>query len=222
LDDFWKDGLDPMTGAPMTESKASAVTGDGSRRPIRRALISVYDKTGVVELATELASAGVTLVSTGRTAAMIAEAGAAVTPVADVTDFPEILDGRVKTLHPRIHGGLLADTRNPAHLAEIAEHGIEPFDLVISNLYPVTATVESGASVDECVEQIDIGGPSMIRAAAKNYASVAVVTDPSGYDAVRAALRDGGFSLAERARLATQAFQHTASYDVAVAGWMNK
>jgi phosphoribosylaminoimidazolecarboxamide formyltransferase/IMP cyclohydrolase len=222
LDDFWKDGLDPMTGAPMTESKASAVTGDGSRRPIRRALISVYDKTGVVELAVELASAGVALVSTGRTAAMIAEAGAAVTPVADVTDFPEILDGRVKTLHPRIHGGLLADTRNPAHLAEIAEHGIEPFDLVISNLYPFTATVESGASVDECVEQIDIGGPSMIRAAAKNYASVAVVTDPSGYDAVRAALRDGGFSLAERARLATQAFQHTASYDVAVAGWMNK
>lgn len=216
---------DPVTGSKAAESgtvAGTSSTDDPSRRPIRRALISVYDKTGVVELAVELAQAGVALVSTGRTAAMIAEAGAAVTPVADVTAFPEILDGRVKTLHPRIHGGLLADTRNPAHLAEIAEHGIEPFDLVISNLYPFAATVASGASVDECVEQIDIGGPSMIRAAAKNYASVAVVTDPSGYDAVRAALRDGGFSLAERARLATRAFQHTASYDVAVAGWMNR
>src|SRR5690606_2976838 len=129
---------------------------------------------------------------------------------------------RVKTLHPRIHGGLLADTRNPAHLAEISEHGIEPIDLVISNLYPFEATVASGASVDECVEQIDIGGPSMIRAAAKNFASVAVVTDPAGYDAVRAALRAGSFTLAERAGLATQAFEHTASYDVAVAGWMNR
>lgn len=211
-----------MTSGPANSAAVTPAAGGDGRRPIRRALISVYDKTGVVELATELARAGVALVSTGRTAAMIAEAGAAVTPVADVTAFPEILDGRVKTLHPRIHGGLLADTRNPAHLAEIAEHGIEPFDLVISNLYPFEATVASGASVDDCVEQIDIGGPSMIRASAKNYASVAVVTDPSGYDAVRAALRSGGFTLAERARLATQAFEHTASYDVAVAGWMNR
>jgi phosphoribosylaminoimidazolecarboxamide formyltransferase/IMP cyclohydrolase len=223
LDDFWKDGLDPMTGGPVASSAAeTGAAGDAGRRPIRRALISVYDKTGVVELAVELARAGVAIVSTGRTAAMIAEAGAAVTPVADITGFPEILDGRVKTLHPRIHGGLLADTRNPAHLAEISEHGIEPIDLVISNLYPFEATVASGASVDECVEQIDIGGPSMIRAAAKNFASVAVVTDPTGYDAVRAALRAGGFTLAERAGLATQAFEHTASYDVAVAGWMNR
>ncbi len=212
-----------MTGGPVASNAAeTGAAGDAGRRPIRRALISVYDKTGVVELAVELARAGVAIVSTGRTAAMIAEAGAAVTPVADITGFPEILDGRVKTLHPRIHGGLLADTRNPAHLAEISEHGIEPIDLVISNLYPFEATVASGASVDECVEQIDIGGPSMIRAAAKNFASVAVVTGPTGYDAVRAALRAGGFTLAERAGLATQAFEHTASYDVAVAGWMNR
>ena len=190
------------------------------RRRIRRALISVYDKDGIVDLAADLARAGVALVSTGRTAAMIAEAGIAVTAVADVTGFPEILDGRVKTLHPAIHGGLLADTRNPSHMESLAAHGIEPFELVISNLYPFERTVASGASADECIEQIDIGGPSMIRAAAKNHASVAVVVDPSGYDGVRAALRAGGYSLAERKALAAKAFEHTADYDVAVAGWM--
>lgn len=209
-----------MTATAEHDAGSDSAGADG-RRPIRRALISVYDKTGVVDLAIELAAAGVALVSTGRTAAMIAAAGAAVTPVDEVTGFPEILGGRVKTLHPRVHGGLLADTRDPAHLAEIAQHGIEPFDLVISNLYPFADTVASGAEVDECVEQIDIGGPSMIRAAAKNHASVAVVTDPSGYDDIRAALAAGGFTLAERQRLAARAFQHTATYDVAVAGWMN-
>ncbi len=202
------------------QSAPAPEPGEIGRRAIRRALISVYDKTGIVELAVELVQAGVALVSTGRTAAMIAEAGAAVTPVADVTGFPEILGGRVKTLHPAIHGGLLADTRNPAHMSSIAAHGIEPFDLVISNLYPFSETVASGASVEECVEQIDIGGPSMIRAAAKNHASVAVVVDPSGYDDVRAALRAGGFTFAERQSLAAKAFQHTAAYDVAVASWM--
>lgn len=208
----------------MTQAHSAGVDAgrDDTRRAIKRALISVYDKTGVVELAVELARAGVALVSTGRTAAMIAEAGVDVTPVAEVTGFPEILDGRVKTLHPRIHGGLLADTRNPAHLGELTSHDIEPFDLVISNLYPFESTVASGASVDECIEQIDIGGPSMIRASAKNYASVAIVTDPSGYDDVRAALAAGGFTLAQRQALATRAFQHTANYDVAVAGWMSR
>jgi phosphoribosylaminoimidazolecarboxamide formyltransferase/IMP cyclohydrolase len=209
----------PATGSAVA---SSAATGGAGRRPIRRALISVYDKAGVVDLAMALAEAGVALVSTGRTATMIAESGVAVTRVDEVTGFPEILDGRVKTLHPRIHGGLLADTRNPAHVTEIAAHDIEPIDLVVSNLYPFEATVASGASVDDCVEQIDIGGPSMIRAGAKNYASVAVVTDPSEYAAVRAALRAGGFTLAERQALAAKAFEHTATYDVAVAGWMNR
>jgi phosphoribosylaminoimidazolecarboxamide formyltransferase/IMP cyclohydrolase len=209
----------PATGSAVA---SSAATGGAGRRPIRRALISVYDKAGVVDLAMALAEAGVALVSTGRTATMIAESGVAVTRVDEVTGFPEILDGRVKTLHPRIHGGLLADTRNPAHVTEIAAHDIEPIDLVVSNLYPFEATVASGASVDDCVEQIDIGGPSMIRAGAKNYASVAVVTDPSEYAAVRAALRAGGFPLAERQALAAKAFEHTATYDVAVAGWMNR
>lgn len=193
-----------------------------NKRPIRRALISVYDKTGIVELARALIDAGATIVSTGRTATMIAEAGMPVTTAEDVTGFPEILDGRVKTLHPRIHGGLLADTRNPAHVAEIAEHGIEQIDLVVSNLYPFEQTVASDASADECVEQIDIGGPSMIRAAAKNYASVAVVSEPEQYDDVRAAIAAGGFTLDERQRLAARAFQHTADYDVAVATWMGQ
>ncbi|OBC13637.1 bifunctional phosphoribosylaminoimidazolecarboxamide formyltransferase/IMP cyclohydrolase [Mycobacterium sp. 852013-50091_SCH5140682] len=190
------------------------------KRPIRRALISVYDKTGLADLARGLHEAGVSIVSTGSTAKTIASAGVPVTPVEEVTGFPEVLDGRVKTLHPRVHAGLLADTRKPEHLAALQELNVEAFELVVVNLYPFTETVESGASVDECVEQIDIGGPSMVRAAAKNHPSVAVVVDPLGYDGVLAAVRAGGFTLDERKRLASLAFRHTAEYDVAVAGWM--
>ncbi|GAB2905698.1 bifunctional phosphoribosylaminoimidazolecarboxamide formyltransferase/IMP cyclohydrolase [Streptomyces mayteni] len=192
---------------------------DESRRPVRRALISVYDKTGLAELAAGLHAAGVTLVSTGSTAKTIAAAGVPVTEVADVTGFPEVLDGRVKTLHPRVHAGILADQRLEAHRAQLAELDIEAFELVVVNLYPFRKTVESGASVDECVEQIDIGGPSMVRAAAKNHPSVAVVVDPARYPEVLAAVEAGGFDLAKRRRLAARAFQHTAEYDAAVAGW---
>jgi phosphoribosylaminoimidazolecarboxamide formyltransferase/IMP cyclohydrolase len=187
--------------------------------PIRRALLSVYDKTGLEELALALHAAGVALVSTGSTAARIAAAGVPVTSVEELTGFPECLDGRVKTLHPRVHAGILADRRLPDHVRQLAELEIEPFDLVISNLYPFRATVASGASAEECVEQIDIGGPSMVRAAAKNHPSVAVVTDPRDYPAVVTALAGGGFDLAARRRLAARAFAHTASYDTAVAQW---
>ncbi|BBX06148.1 bifunctional phosphoribosylaminoimidazolecarboxamide formyltransferase/IMP cyclohydrolase [Mycolicibacterium aichiense] len=194
--------------------------GTIGKRPIRRALISVYDKSGLIPLAQGLHEAGVAIVSTGSTAKTIADKGIPVTPVEFVTGFPEVLDGRVKTLHPHIHAGLLADTRKPEHLAALGELKIEPFDLVVVNLYPFTETVDSGAEVEECVEQIDIGGPSMVRASAKNHASVAVVVDPLGYDGVLAAVRSGGFTLAERQKLAALAFRHTAEYDVAVAGWM--
>ncbi|CAA0132404.1 Bifunctional purine biosynthesis protein PurH [Mycolicibacterium vanbaalenii] len=190
------------------------------RRPIRRALISVYDKTGLVPLAQGLHAAGVDIVSTGSTAKTIADAGIPVTPVEDVTGFPEVLDGRVKTLHPHVHAGLLADQRKPEHVSALAELGVAAFELVVVNLYPFTQTVNSGARVDECVEQIDIGGPSMVRAAAKNHPSVAVVVEPLGYDGVLAAVRAGGFTLAERKKLASLAFRHTAEYDVAVASWM--
>jgi phosphoribosylaminoimidazolecarboxamide formyltransferase/IMP cyclohydrolase len=190
------------------------------RRPIRRALISVYDKTGLVDLASGLHAAGVEIVSTGSTAKAIAAKNIPVTPVEEVTGFPEVLDGRVKTLHPRVHAGLLADLRKPEHAAALNELGIAAFELVVVNLYPFSQTVESGAEIDECVEQIDIGGPSMVRAAAKNHPSVAVVVEPMGYDGVRAAVSAGGFTLAERKRLASIAFRHTAEYDVAVARWM--
>ena len=187
--------------------------------PIRRALISVYDKTGLEDLASGLHAAGVEIVSTGSTAARIAAAGLPVTPVEELTGFPECLDGRVKTLHPRVHAGLLADTANAAHQAQLAELGIEPFQLLVSNLYPFEATVASGASPQECVEQIDIGGPSMVRAAAKNHRSVAVVIEPARYADVLAALAEGGFTLDQRRHLAAEAFAHTAAYDVAVASW---
>jgi phosphoribosylaminoimidazolecarboxamide formyltransferase/IMP cyclohydrolase len=190
------------------------------RKPIRRALISVYDKSGLIPLAQGLHEAGVDIVSTGSTAKTIADKGIPVTPVEFVTGFPEVLDGRVKTLHPHIHAGLLADTRNPEHVAALEKLKIEPFDLVVVNLYPFSETVDSGAEIDECVEQIDIGGPSMVRAAAKNHASVAVVVEPMGYDGVLAAVRGGGFTLEERKNLASLAFRHTATYDVAVASWM--
>ncbi|MDN5559428.1 MAG: bifunctional phosphoribosylaminoimidazolecarboxamide formyltransferase/IMP cyclohydrolase [Ruaniaceae bacterium] len=193
-----------------------------SQIPVRRALISVFDKTGLAEFAAALAAAGVQIVSTGSTAATIAAAGAQVTEVAELTGFPECLDGRVKTLHPRVHAGILADRTNPEHVAQLAELGVEPFDLVVVNLYPFAATVASGASEAECIEKIDIGGPSMVRAAAKNHGSVAVVVDPKEYDGVLAAVRAGGFTLAERTRLAAAAFQHTASYDVQVASWFTR
>ena len=190
------------------------------RSPIRRALLGVYDKTGIEELARGLAGAGVELVSTGATARRIADAGIPVTPVEQVTGFPECLDGRVKTLHPAVHAGILADRRRPEHVAQLEELGIAAFDLVVVNLYPFTETVASGASPDECVEQIDIGGPAMVRAAAKNHPSVAVVVDPARYDDVLAAVGEGGFTLEQRRRLAVAAFRHTASYDIAVASWM--
>jgi phosphoribosylaminoimidazolecarboxamide formyltransferase/IMP cyclohydrolase len=187
--------------------------------PIRRALISVYDKTGLEDLASGLHAAGVEIVSTGSTAARIAAAGLPVTPVEELTGFPECLDGRVKTLHPRVHAGLLADTANAAHQAQLAELGIEPFQLLVSNLYPFEATVASGAPPEESVEQIDIGGPSMVRAAAKNHRSVAVVIEPARYADVLAALAEGGFTLDQRRHLAAEAFAHTAAYDIAVASW---
>ncbi|WP_151477108.1 bifunctional phosphoribosylaminoimidazolecarboxamide formyltransferase/IMP cyclohydrolase [Streptomyces albicerus] len=190
-----------------------------TKRVIRRALISVYDKTGLEELARGLHASGVELVSTGSTAARIAAAGVPVTKVEELTGFPECLDGRVKTLHPRVHAGILADLRLESHQRQLVELGVEPFQLVVVNLYPFRETVESGATPDECVEQIDIGGPSMVRAAAKNHPSVAVVTSPERYADVLAAARDGGFDLRARKRLAAEAFQHTAAYDVAVASW---
>ncbi|MFI9648511.1 bifunctional phosphoribosylaminoimidazolecarboxamide formyltransferase/IMP cyclohydrolase [Streptomyces sp. NPDC052040] len=195
------------------------MTAESTKRPIRRALVSVYDKTGLEELAQGLHEAGVELVSTGSTASRIAAAGVPVTKVEELTGFPECLDGRVKTLHPKVHAGILADLRLEGHRAQLAELGVEPFDLVVVNLYPFRETVASGASPDECVEQIDIGGPSMVRAAAKNHPSVAVVTSPERYADVLAAVRDAGFDLAARKRLAAEAFRHTASYDVAVASW---
>ncbi|GAA1773589.1 MULTISPECIES: bifunctional phosphoribosylaminoimidazolecarboxamide formyltransferase/IMP cyclohydrolase [Streptomonospora] len=190
-----------------------------SQQAIRRALISVYDKTGLEELAYGLAEAGVEIVSTGSTAARLAEVDVPVTAVEDVTGFPEVLDGRVKTLHPRVHAGLLADRSNAAHRATLEELDIGTFDLLVSNLYPFQETVSAGASLGECIEKIDIGGPAMIRAAGKNHSSVAVVVDPSRYDEVIEAVQAGGFDLEQRKRLAAQAFAHTAAYDAAVSSW---
>ncbi|MGW2544362.1 bifunctional phosphoribosylaminoimidazolecarboxamide formyltransferase/IMP cyclohydrolase [Kitasatospora sp. NPDC001574] len=202
-----------MSAAPTTPVVSEDV------RPIRRALISVYDKTGLEELAQGLHAAGVAIVSTGSTAGRIAAAGVPVTEVSELTGFPECLDGRVKTLHPCVHAGVLADLRLESHREQLVELGVEPFDLVVVNLYPFKATVASGATPDECVEQIDIGGPSMVRAAAKNHPSVAVVVDPARYADVLAAVQSGGFDLLTRKRLAARAFAHTAAYDVAVADW---
>jgi phosphoribosylaminoimidazolecarboxamide formyltransferase / IMP cyclohydrolase len=190
-----------------------------SKVAIKRALISVYDKTGLAELATALHAEGVQIVSTGSTAAAISAAGVPVTPVEELTGFPECFDGRVKTLHPTVHAGLLADRGKDSHRQQLAELDIEPFDLLVSNLYPFEQTVASGASPEQCVEQIDIGGPAMVRAGAKNHASVAVITSPDMYPDVVAALADDGFTLAQRKRLAAQAFAHTAAYDAAVSSW---
>src|SRR5438132_1593231 len=189
-------------------------------RPIRRALLSVNDKTGLVPFARGLAAHGVALVSTGNTARTIAEAGLPVTEVAAVTGFPEMLDGRVKTLHPAIHGGLLARRDRDDHRAALAAHGIAEIDLLVSNLYPFAATVAAGAGREECIENIDIGGPALIRAAAKNHEFVAVVTDPADYDAVLGELTaSGGTSLALRRKLARKAYALTAAYDAAVSLW---
>jgi phosphoribosylaminoimidazolecarboxamide formyltransferase/IMP cyclohydrolase len=179
----------------------------------------VYDKTGLEELARGLADAGVEIVSTGSTAARISALGIEVTPVSDLTGFPECLDGRVKTLHPRVHAGILADVRNDDHAAQLSELDIAPFELVVVNLYPFRETVASGAAEDAVVEQIDIGGPTMVRAAAKNHANVAVAVDPASYGEVLEGVRAGGFDLPTRRRLAAKAFAHTAAYDAAVASW---
>jgi phosphoribosylaminoimidazolecarboxamide formyltransferase/IMP cyclohydrolase len=179
----------------------------------------VYDKTGLVELAQALHAAGAQVVSTGSTAATVEAAGVPVTRVEELTGFPETLDGRVKTLHPKVHAGLLADLRLETHAAQLSELAIEPFDLLVSNLYPFTETVASGATVDECVEQIDIGGPAMVRAAAKNHPSVAVVTSVAAYPLVMQAVATGGFTLTQRRALAARAFADIAEYDVAVANW---
>jgi phosphoribosylaminoimidazolecarboxamide formyltransferase/IMP cyclohydrolase len=190
------------------------------RIPIRRALVSVYDKTGLDQLAKVFMAAQVEVVSTGSTAQKLRDLGVTVTEVSDLTGFPESFDGRVKTLHPMVHAGLLADRRLASHLKQLDDLGIKPFDLVVSNLYPFTETVASGASVDECIEQIDIGGPSMVRAAAKNHPSVAIVTSPDDYNTLVAAIDAGGFTLHQRQGLAARAFALTAEYDQAVSTWM--
>tara|TARA_B100000519_G_scaffold95991_2_gene83448 strand:+ start:664 stop:2289 length:1626 start_codon:yes stop_codon:yes gene_type:complete len=187
--------------------------------PVKRALIAVSDKTGLVELATALVEAGVEIVSTGGTSKAIADAGLPVTQIGDVTGFPEHLDGRVRTLHPAVHSGLLADLRLERHEKELASFGIAPFELVVVNLYPFRETVASGAEPNAVVEQIDIGGPAMVRASAKNHANVAVVTSPARYDSLVEAVRAGGTTLATRFELAREAFRHTADYDAAVAAW---
>jgi phosphoribosylaminoimidazolecarboxamide formyltransferase/IMP cyclohydrolase len=189
-------------------------------QPIRRALVSVWDKAGLGDIATALHDAGAEIVSTGSTAGAIRQLGLPVTPVEQVTGARELLDGRVKTLHPRIHGGILADRRNPAHAEQLEAEEIAPFDLVVCNLYPFERTVaDPDVTEDAAIERIDVGGPSMIRAAAKNHASVAVVADPADYELVEAALAAGGTTLAERRALAAKAFERTAAYDRAIADW---
>ena len=193
-----------------------------TKKKIMRALVSVYDKTGLVELGKSLDSAGVEILSTGSTAATLRDAGVKVIDVSTYTGFPEIMGGRVKTLHPRIHSGILADQNNPEHLKAIADLDIAPFDLVVINLYPFAQTIASGASFAECIEQIDIGGPSMLRGAAKNHGSVAVVSSPSQYPLIEIALTEGGFTAEQRRRLALEVFRTTAEYDLAIATWLGE
>ena len=191
-----------------------------NRKKITRALVSVYDKTGLVDLGKSLEKFGVEILSTGSTAKNLRAAGVKVTSVEDYIGFPEMLGGRVKTLHPRIHGGILADQTNPEHLAQLLEQNIAPFDLIVINLYPFTQTISSGAEFSECIEQIDIGGPSMLRGAAKNHNSVAVISDPAQYQILNSALEQGGFNLEERRELAMKTFRKTAEYDIAIAEWL--
>ncbi len=192
--------------------------------PAQRALISVYDKRGLDEFARSLSEMGVEILSTGGTRKFLETAGVPVVQVSEATGFPEILGGRVKTLHPRIHGGILADRSQAAHLSELQEHGIKPIDLVVVNLYPFQATAESGAAFEEVVEMIDVGGPSMIRAAAKNFRGVTVVVDPDDYPQVQAAMEDGGRKVPEPVRrgLAIKAFRHSQAYDAAIAAWLER
>ncbi len=192
------------------------------RKPIRRALVSVYNKDRLIEIGKALSAAGIEIISTGSTAKNLAEAGIAVTEVSAYTGFPEIMDGRVKTLHPRVHGGILADQNNPEHLAAIAELDIKPFDLVIINLYPFAETIASGANFEDSIEQIDIGGPSMLRGAAKNHGSVAVICQTSQYDQLLDAIKAGGFTQVERRQLALEVFRTTAKYDLAIATWLGQ
>ncbi|MEM8826334.1 MAG: bifunctional phosphoribosylaminoimidazolecarboxamide formyltransferase/IMP cyclohydrolase, partial [Pseudomonadota bacterium] len=189
--------------------------------PVTRALLSVSDKTGLADLGTALARHRVELVSTGGTAKALRDAGLTVRDIDDLTGFPEMMDGRVKTLHPKVHGGLLAVRDNDEHRAAMAAHDIAPIDLVVVNLYPFAETVARGADRDEIIENIDIGGPSMVRSAAKNHASVAIVTDPSDYAEVIAELEatGGATTLAFRKRLAAKAYAATAAYDAMIAGW---
>ena len=191
------------------------------RKLIRRALISVYDKTGLVELGRLLSAKNIEILSTGSTAATLAQAGIPVTTVESYTGFPEMMGGRVKTLHPRIHGGILADQNNPEHLSALADQGIDTFDLIVINLYPFTETIASGADFASCIEQIDIGGPSMLRGAAKNHGSVSVISHPSQYSRLNAAIAAGGFTLRERQELAMETFRRTAEYDIAIAEWLS-
>ena len=190
--------------------------------PVRRALVAVSDKAGAAALGRALVELGVQVVSTGNTARILQEAGVPVTPVSELTGFPEMLGGRVKTLHPRIHAGILADKRSPDHLAELEAQGIAPFDLVVANLYPFREAVARGASFDQTVEEIDVGGPAMVRAAAKNFESVGVVTTPQDYQAVIEEIRRlGGLSRSTRFDLARRAFAHTAAYDAAITAWLS-
>jgi len=192
------------------------------KKNFRRALVSVYDKNRLIEVGTTLHAAGVEILSTGSTSKNLIAAGIPVTEVSDYTGFPEIMDGRIKSLHPRIHAGILVDQNNPDHLAAIAQLDIAPLDLVIINLYPFAQTIAAGASFEDSIEQIDIGGPAMLRGAAKNHNSVAVISDPSQYDQLLAAISGGGFTTAERRQLALDAFRTTAEYDLAIATWLAK
>ncbi|AXC49164.1 bifunctional phosphoribosylaminoimidazolecarboxamide formyltransferase/IMP cyclohydrolase PurH [Paracoccus suum] len=210
----------------MTASSDAALAGaatvdpGASRLPVRRALISVSDKTGLAELGRALTDQGVQILSTGGTAQALRAAGVAVTEVADVTGYPEMMDGRVRTLHPAVHGGLLALRDNPGHVADMQAYGIEGIDLLVSNLYPFEAVLEKGASIDDCIENIDIGGPAMTRAAAKNHAHVAVVVDLEDYAPLLAQIAEGGTTAAFRRQLAQIAFARTAAYDTAVSTWL--
>lgn len=207
----------------MSDDVTPPATPDDDVRPVRRALLSVFDKSGVVELARDLVALDVELVSTGSTARMLRDAEVPVLEVADVTGSPEVMGGRVKTLHPRIHGGILVDRDVPGHLEDLHRIGGAPIDLVVVNLYPFADTVASGATDAEIVEMIDVGGPTMIRAAAKNLAHVGVVVDPSEYGLlVRHLKRHGGLTASARRELATKAFSHTATYDAAVANWFHR
>ena len=189
--------------------------------PIRRAILSVTDKTGLVEFATFLSQNGVELVSTGGTMKALQAAGLPVTAVSDVTGFPEILGGRVKTLHPKIHGGILANKDLPEHMATLEEKGIKPFDLVCVNLYDFAGAVERKLSLEQAVEEIDIGGPCMIRAAAKNFHSILVVSDPRYYDEARARIETGGVDLAFRKRMAALTFAATSRYDAMISSYLS-